>query len=275
MLEFEISTFEIRHQQPTFGLTKDIFINNWEIVVTSKNHLCKTSSDSQVKTMSNFDPFFRLVSYLPAVFYSLITELIGWIIPREWIAKDVSNEIILITGAGSGLGRNMALEFAKLNASLVLWDINEKGLQETKTMVDGEHKQISRTSNAGKRFCLTYRVDVSNRTQVQEEGKKVFEDINANRPAGEEERYVSVLVNNAGIYHGLYLQDLKDEQIERIFKINILSHFWTVRTFLPNMMKHEKGHIVEIASLAGYAGLLKQTDYCATKFATGKSLLTT
>lgn len=186
----------------------------------------------------------------------------------SWYAKNVEEDVVLITGAGSGLGRAIALEYAKLKSSLILWDINEDGLRETKKLVELEYENFA--NNDEKRVCLTYYADVSDKVQVYELAKKVSQDLNVDRVSDQKERYVSVLVNNAGIYHGLMLQDLKDEQIERIFKINIMAHFWTVRAFLPNMMKHEKGHIVEIASMGGQIGLHKQVDYCATKFASGK-----
>lgn len=231
--------------------------------------------------MESLEPVLRLFAYMPLILWSLVVATFEWLIPRSWYAKDVSNDIVLITGAGSGLGRCIALEYAKLNASVVLWDINDNGLRETKELVEKEHAKVivtkeksqdapHKSQDTGKRFCLTYHVDVSDKDQVKNMAEKVYSDLNLKRTPGQDERYVSVLVNNAGIYHGLMLQDLKDEQIERIFKINIISHFWMVRQFLPNMMKHERGHIVEVASMGGFAGLLKQVDYCATKFATGK-----
>lgn len=214
-----------------------------------------------------------LVNYLkfaPVILWSLFLGILEWIVPKSWYAKDVREDIVLITGAGSGLGRAIALEFAKLNSSLVLWDVNEKGLQETKILVQAlyEKNAISKNNDKQERECTTYLVDVSDKDRVHQAGQEVRLDLNKERKIDEPERYVSVLVNNAGIYHGLMLQDLKDDQIERIFKVNILAHFWTVRTFLPDMIKHERGHIVEIASMGGIAGLLKQVDYCATKFAT-------
>lgn len=218
--------------------------------------------------MDQLEPVLRLLKYLPAILWSIILGILEWITPQSWLAKDVSNDIILITGAGSGLGRGIALEYAKLNSSLVLWDINEKGLHETKELVEQEYSKLA--ANDEKKFCATYIVDVSDRAQIQKMAEKVFTDLNKDKPSDQADRFVSVLINNAGIYHGLMLQNLKDDQIERIFKINILAHFWTVRAFLPNMIKHEKGHIVEIASMGGIGGLLKQVDYCATKFATGK-----
>lgn len=209
------------------------------------------------------------LKFAPVFLWSLFLGILEWIIPKNWYAKDVEEDIVLITGAGSGLGRAIALEYAILNSSLVLWDVNEKGLQETKVQVEEIYK---RAVSGGKKEkeCKSYVVDVSDRDRVKQAGEEVRSDLNKNRSIDEPERYVSVLVNNAGIYHGLMLQDLRDDQIERIFKINILAHFWTVRAFMPHMIEHKRGHIVEIASMGGIAGLLKQVDYCATKFATGE-----
>lgn len=215
----------------------------------------------------------QYLKFTPIFLWSLFLGILEWIIPRNWYAKDVEQDVVLITGAGSGLGRAIALEYAKLNSSLVLWDVNEKGLQETKVLVQAIYNEkVVAFGDSGNRAreCSTYVVDVSDRDRVHQAGEEVRLDLNRKRKFDEPERHVSVLVNNAGIYHGLMLQDLRDDQIERIFKINILAHFWTVRTFLPDMIKHKRGHIVEIASMGGIAGLLKQVDYCATKFATGE-----
>uniref|UniRef100_A0A6G1S4R8 Retinol dehydrogenase 10 n=1 Tax=Aceria tosichella TaxID=561515 RepID=A0A6G1S4R8_9ACAR len=224
--------------------------------------------------MDQFEPVFRFLKYMPAIIWATLVSLVQWFIPYSWYAKDVSDEIVLITGAGSGLGRQIALEYAKLNASLVLWDINEAGLRETKKMVEKEQRRLEsttkkkkeETSNNYKRICLAYNVDVGNREAVYESAKQVRKDLESME--GASKKYVSILVNNAGIYHGLMLHELKDHQIERIFRINILAHFWTVRAFLPEMIKQEHGHIVEIASMGGLSGMMKQVDYCATKFAT-------
>jgi len=78
---------------------------------------------------------------------------------------------------------------------------------------------------------------------------------------------VDILVNNAGIVTGRNFKDSPDELIQRTFDVNIMSHFWTTKAFLPDMISANKGHVVTIASLAGLAGVNKLADYCASKFA--------
>lgn len=218
----------------------------------------------------DIDKCFNYATLVSRILYEIFIGALQWIVPRSWYAKDVSGDVVLITGGGSGLGRAIALEYARLGSSIVLWDINEAGMRETRKLVEDEHAKRKTCDNQQieRKLCLTYRVDVSDRSDVNKWAAQVVEDLNVGAQVDEPRKYVSVLVNNAGIYHGLLLRDLKDEQIERIFKINIMSHFWTVRAFMPTMIEREKGHIVEIASMGGLGGFLKQVDYCATKFAT-------
>lgn len=216
---------------------------------------------------SSVDIAGRYIAYLPQFLWHLAIGLLQWFIPRSFYAKSVDQDVVLITGAGSGLGRALSLEYAKLGAQLVLWDVNLDGLEETKDLATA----VCIKNNLEPKKVLVYQVDVSNKEQVKKFADIVHQDLNKDEQnSSRKDKYVSILINNAGIYHGLLLQDLKDEQIERIFRINILAHFWTVRAFLPNMIKHQRGHIVEIASMAGIYGCPKQVDYTATKFATGE-----
>lgn len=66
---------------------------------------------------------------------------------------------------------------------------------------------------------------------------------------------------------GRALLDTPDEMIERSFSVNTLAHFWTVKAFLPTMLEKDHGHIICIASMAGYVGIPKLIDYCSSKFA--------
>ena len=66
---------------------------------------------------------------------------------------------------------------------------------------------------------------------------------------------------------GKLLLELSDAEIVRIFDVNILAQFWLCREFLPDMIKENKGHIVNVSSMLGMFGAYKLTDYCTTKFA--------
>ncbi|XP_070533992.1 estradiol 17-beta-dehydrogenase 11-like [Ptychodera flava] len=160
--------------------------------------------------------------------------------------KNVDGQVVLITGAGHGIGRCLAIKFAKLGAHLVLWDINETGNEETAAEVRGIGADVN-----------TYTVDVTKKEDVRSVAERVKEEVGD----------VDILVNNAGILHGLELLRLSDSQIEKLMNVNIMAHFWTVRAFLPAMLERQHGHIVSVASAAGKRGTGKLVDYSASKFA--------
>uniref|UniRef100_A0AAG5DE78 Ketoreductase domain-containing protein n=1 Tax=Anopheles atroparvus TaxID=41427 RepID=A0AAG5DE78_ANOAO len=160
--------------------------------------------------------------------------------------KSLNGEIALVTGGGGGLGRLLALRLMKLGAKVVLWDINQEGLDESVKLIQ---------SLGG--LCKGYKVDISNKEEVYNNAKKLQEEIGD----------VTLLFNNAGVVSGRALLDTPDHLIERSFDVNVLAHFWTTKAFLPAMLKHDHGHIITIASLAGHVGISKLVDYCSSKFA--------
>merc|ERR1711970_626535 len=107
----------------------------------------------------------------------------------------------------------------------------------------------------GKAF--TYTVDVSNREIIYEMADRIKKEVGD----------ITILVNNAGIVSGTYLLDTPDHKITKTFDVNVMSHFWTIKYFLPKMIEMKKGHIANVASMAGHAGTNKLVDYCASKFA--------
>ena len=78
--------------------------------------------------------------------------------------------------------------------------------------------------------------------------------------------YISILINNAGIVSGKTTMELSEPMIERTIAVNTTSHLYTIREFMPDMIKNKRGHIVTIASMAGLAGIPGLSDYCASKF---------
>ncbi|KAI8505758.1 NADP-retinol dehydrogenase [Branchiostoma belcheri] len=159
--------------------------------------------------------------------------------------KSVEGDICVITGAGMGIGRLFALEFAKLGATVVLWDVDKAANEETARQVEAADGKAK-----------AYVCDVSNKTDVYRIAEQV------RREVGD----VSILVNNAGVVCGKTLLELPDEGIEKTFAVNTLAHFWTVKAFLPGMLANSHGHIISIASIAGHYGGVGLCDYSASKF---------
>lgn len=75
-----------------------------------------------------------------------------------------------------------------------------------------------------------------------------------------------MLINNAGIVSGKSTLENSDAMIKKTFEVNTISHLWTIREFMPDMIANKKGHIVSVASMAGLAGIPQQTDYAGSKF---------
>ncbi|KAG5850253.1 hypothetical protein ANANG_G00080270 [Anguilla anguilla] len=161
--------------------------------------------------------------------------------------KCVVGEIVLITGAGSGIGRLMALEFSTMGVTLVLWDINQEGNKETARLA----------KEKGASEVYTYMCDCSKKTEVYRAADQV------KREVGD----VSILINNAGIVTGKKFMDAPDSLVEKTMEVNAMAHFWTYKAFLPAMMASNHGHLVSIASSAGLIGVNGLADYCASKFA--------
>lgn len=119
--------------------------------------------------------------------------------------KSVSGEVCLITGAGGGLGRLFALEFAREGAELVLWDCNTEANELTARQVR-------------ERGCKahTYTVDLSQRESIYQSAERVRGEV------GE----VGILVNNAGVVAGRRLLECPDELLERTLLVNCHALFW-------------------------------------------------
>ncbi|CAI9155229.1 unnamed protein product [Rangifer tarandus platyrhynchus] len=178
-----------------------------------------------------------LYYFLESLFYKIISKK----------KKDVTGEIVLITGAASGLGRLLAIKFARLGAILVLWDINKEGNMETCRMI--KEKQVAKV--------FAYTCDCSNRQDVYRAADQVKKEVGN----------VTILINNAGVVTGREFLKTPDHMVERSFLTNAMSHFWTCKAFLPAMLEANHGHLVCISSIAGMTGINGLSDYCASKFA--------
>lgn len=178
--------------------------------------------------------------------YFWLESIVLYFVPARYREKSIQGDVTLITGGGSGIGRLLALRLAKRGARIVTWDINAEGNEETVRMI----RSTGREAHA-------YTCDLSDREQVYKTAERVKREVGK----------VTILVNNAGIVIGKKFMDIPDKMIEKTMEVNSLAHFWTCKAFLPEMISSKKGHVVNIASLAGMQGMARLSDYCASKFA--------
>ncbi|NWI97175.1 RDHE2 dehydrogenase, partial [Pitta sordida] len=156
-------------------------------------------------------------------------------------------EIVLITGSAHGIGRQIALKFAPLGVTLVLWDIDDEANRET--------CRLAQQNGALRVFA--YHCDCSSREDVYEKADRVRQEVGD----------VTILINNAGILPGKKFFDTSDEDFEKTLRINFFSQVWTCKAFLPAMIACNRGHLVSTSSAAGLLGLYRAIDYCASKSA--------
>jgi short-subunit dehydrogenase len=159
----------------------------------------------------------------------------------------LKNKRVLITGAGSGIGRETALAFAHAGAHLILTDINPEGLAAVQAMAQAAGAQ-----------CRTYAVDVSDAQAIAALSDSVHQDGGA----------LDVLVNNAGI---AFLGSFVCTPLEawtRTLHINVLGVVHGCHYFLPRMLQ-DGGvrHIVNVASAAAFAPTVNMSAYAASKHA--------
>ncbi|XP_011640986.1 short-chain dehydrogenase/reductase family 16C member 6 isoform X3 [Pogonomyrmex barbatus] len=179
------------------------------------------------------------------ILYYICESVYKFFVPPE--EKSVAGEIVLITGTGHGIGKELALRYASLGATVVCWDVNQEANEET----------VNEIKKNGVTAAYAYQCDVSKRENVLNVAERVKKEVGD----------VTVLVNNAGIMPCHTFLDHTSDEITRIFDINVLAHFWMLQAFLPSMIEKNHGHVVALSSLAGLGGLPNLVPYCASKFA--------
>ncbi|KAL3428142.1 short-chain dehydrogenase/reductase family [Phlyctema vagabunda] len=186
------------------------------------------------------DPAMRMAigwaSFLTLFFFlGVLNRQLAYTKPRE---VDFSEEVIVITGGASGLGLLVAEVYGMRGASVAVLDVQE--------LESGEARGVS-----------MYKCDVGNPDQVKKAAIEIERDLGT----------PTILINNAGIANGKRLLDLSIEDIERTMRVNLLSQFYTIKAFLPGMVRSKQGTIVTISSVLGQIGASHLTDYAASKAA--------
>jgi NAD(P)-dependent dehydrogenase (short-subunit alcohol dehydrogenase family) len=161
--------------------------------------------------------------------------------------SNLTGRTVLVTGAGSGIGRETALLAARRGANLVVCDVNDTGLSEV--------EQSARSLGRG---VLARKVDVSDRAQMREFADAVHAE------AGP----VDLLLNNAGVGLAARFLDTEPEDWDWIVSINVMGVVHGCHFFVPPMVERGRGgHVVNVSSMAGYHASPALAAYSATKFA--------
>ncbi|TMW55729.1 hypothetical protein Poli38472_010611 [Pythium oligandrum] len=182
-----------------------------------------------------------------------LQALYRWLVHRPFSLND---KVIVITGAGMGIGRRLAEEIFihTSNATLVLLDINHDAVLKTKRYLEGLAATGKKPSTV-----RVYQCDVSDPELVEGCIQRILEDV-APQP-------IAVLINNAGVVIGKSIMDLSPSEVRRTFDVNVVAHFWMVKSVLPSMKQCEEAMIVSISSILGYCAGARLADYVASKSA--------
>ena len=156
------------------------------------------------------------------------------------------NRVIVITGASSGIGRQLAVDFAARGAIVV-------GCGRSITKLKETLKEVRRTSPRSTMIGC----DVSDAEQVRGMIRKILADYGQ----------IDILVNNAGIGMRKPFIETSLETVEQLMRTNYLGAVYCTHEALPSMIARRIGHIVNISSVAGKIGTLNLAAYCGSKFA--------
>lgn len=159
----------------------------------------------------------------------------------------VRDKVIVVTGAGNGIGRELVLCLLARGAKVAGIDLNPTMLQETTSLANTNETRFS-----------SFVADISDRAAVQSLPDQVVAHFGA----------VDGLINNAGIIQPFTkLVDLDLPTIERVINVNLLGTLYMTKAFLPQLLARSVGHIVNLSSMGGFAPFPGQTMYGATKAA--------
>ena len=162
-----------------------------------------------------------------------------------------TNKVIVVTGAGSGMGRALVLALLKRGARVAAVDLNESTLKETVAMAGAADK------------VSAHIVNVSDRQAVEALPAEVIAAHGA----------VDGIINNAGIIQPFVrLNDLQYDAIERVLNVNLYGVIYMTKAFLPHLLKRPEAHIVNVSSMGGFFPVPGQSLYGASK--AGVKLLT-
>jgi 3-oxoacyl-[acyl-carrier protein] reductase len=157
----------------------------------------------------------------------------------------LENKVSMITGGARGIGREIALLFAKEGSDIAICDVNEEVLAAAKKEIEG----------ATGRKVLAEKVDVTSLEEVEAFVKKTLDNLGR----------LDILVNNAGITRDNLLLRMTEDEWDAVLNVNLKGAFNCIKAVTRPMMKQRNGNIVNMASIIGIMGNAGQANYSASK----------
>ncbi|MYL98121.1 glucose 1-dehydrogenase [Novosphingobium sp. FGD1] len=160
------------------------------------------------------------------------------------MTRSLDGKVAVITGAGSGIGRGIALRLAEDRAAIAVWDLNPDGAAETVRMVEDA---------GGKAIAIT--VDCSDRAAIRAAADATRSTLGP----------ITILVNNAGIAPFTPFADIEEEEFDRVIRVNLKGPWLVTKEIVPDMLAAGWGRIINITSSSTQSGSFAQSHYVASK----------
>jgi 2-keto-3-deoxy-L-fuconate dehydrogenase len=157
---------------------------------------------------------------------------------------DLTGKIALVTGAASGIGEAIAKTLASADAFVYVCDLDETGGERVAGEIGADKAEFLKLNVAEKADC----------------------ELAAKTILGEKEK-LDILVNNAGIGHVGTILQTTEEDLERLFAVNVRGMFSLTKAFLPSMIARNYGVVINTSSIGGVVAVKDRLAYCTTKFA--------
>ncbi|XP_062565506.1 uncharacterized oxidoreductase SSP0419-like [Armigeres subalbatus] len=196
-------------------------------------------------TWLHFRRFFFLIQFMFKSIPIWIELTWQWLNPPA--PKSIAGWTALVTGGSNGIGKAVSLELAKFGCNVIIADIDEEN-----------GPKVARELTLKYRVRAGYfKTDVADYEAIVELERKIRQNFGQ----------VDLLVNNAGVLPFMVPDEYSPENIRRMMDVNVLSHFWTTKVFLPSMYHRDRGHIVGIVSRSAYTPTGYMRNYATSKYA--------
>ncbi len=159
---------------------------------------------------------------------------------------DLSGKIALVTGAGSGIGREIAIKCAEAGSHVYITDVNPETANQTCDII----LKFGGTAQSLK-------LDISDLCCCEKVAEKIISDRGR----------LDILVNNAGVGCVGNIENTSPEDMKRLLEVNVMGLFNLTKQFIPSMVQKKSGSIINLSSIGGLVGVPDRFAYCATKFA--------